>query len=262
MSVTTAIARMIALGVPTEDALSIAREIEESVVGSSDRKAASERQARWRAKKAETSTKRLQNRLHVDAPSPPPNAPLDKEKVEPKETNPPLNPPPLPPPLSATVELSLFSEADDDCSAREVVSVDEAFRDWNTAAKACGLRPALALNPSRRAKLKLRLTECGGNEAFRDALRQMGQSPFLLGDNDRGWRADLDFVLQPGSFAKLREGSYARGDPATKLKGAAALAERLRQRIANGTDGRTEQQGSVDPDPRKRLAVVGGTLHR
>ena len=33
---------------------------------------------------------------------------------------------------------------------------------------------------------------------------------FLRGDNDRGWRADIDFVLQAASFTKLMEGSYER----------------------------------------------------
>jgi hypothetical protein len=56
--------------------------------------------------------------------------------------------------------------------------------------------------------IKARLAE-GGIAAWREALSAVEASPLCLGDNDRGWRADLDFICQPKSFAKLREGSYA-----------------------------------------------------
>jgi hypothetical protein len=36
----------------------------------------------------------------------------------------------------------------------------------------------------------------------------MERSAFLRGENDRGWRADFDFLLQPKSFTKLLEGAY------------------------------------------------------
>jgi hypothetical protein len=38
-----------------------------------------------------------------------------------------------------------------------------------------------------------------------DALER---SAFCRGENDRGWRADFDFLLQPKSFTKLLEGAY------------------------------------------------------
>jgi uncharacterized protein YdaU (DUF1376 family) len=36
----------------------------------------------------------------------------------------------------------------------------------------------------------------------------MERSAFCRGENDRGWRADFDFLLQPKSFTKLLEGAY------------------------------------------------------
>ena len=43
------------------------------------------------------------------------------------------------------------------------------------------------------------------------ALRAIGNSPFLKGQNDRGWTADLDWFLKPDSLHIL-EGKYANGN--------------------------------------------------
>tara|TARA_R110000744_G_scaffold143896_1_gene255893 strand:- start:262 stop:588 length:327 start_codon:yes stop_codon:yes gene_type:complete len=32
--------------------------------------------------------------------------------------------------------------------------------------------------------------------------------PFLMGDNDKGWMADLDFILRQDKVTKIMEGSY------------------------------------------------------
>ena len=47
--------------------------------------------------------------------------------------------------------------------------------------------------------------------AWEKALSTIGGSAFLQGENDRGWRADLDFICQEKSWRKLQEGSYSRG---------------------------------------------------
>ena len=41
-----------------------------------------------------------------------------------------------------------------------------------------------------------------------EACRRMASSAFCRGENDRGWRADLDFLCQPKSFNGLIEGKY------------------------------------------------------
>jgi hypothetical protein len=93
---------------------------------------------------------------------------------------------------------------------------DAATEAWNAMAGACGLSKVRDLTKTRRTTLRARLRECSGLDGWAEVLRQVQATPFLLGNNDRGWKAEFDFVLQPKSFAKIREGAYAnRGKPAS-----------------------------------------------
>ena len=35
-------------------------------------------------------------------------------------------------------------------------------------------------------------------------------SPFLLGENNRNWRADFDWIFKPSNFVKILEGNYLK----------------------------------------------------
>ena len=87
----------------------------------------------------------------------------------------------------------------------------EALAAFNRMAAQVGLPEAQGLSRKRRLALKGRLRDCGGITGWRIAMDRVRASPFLRGENDRGWRASLDFLLKPESFAKLMEGAY---DPA------------------------------------------------
>lgn len=85
-----------------------------------------------------------------------------------------------------------------------------AVAEWNELAGDTGLPAVKALNAQRRRSLTHRLRELGHREAWTDALMLVARSPFCCGENDRGWRANFDFVLQPSSMAKLLEGNYGK----------------------------------------------------
>lgn len=99
-----------------------------------------------------------------------------------------------------------------------------AFDAWNDLAIDLALPIAQVLTPERKTKLRRRLEECGGLEGWAAALARIRGSPFLLGKNDRRWKADLDFVLQKKSFTRLMEGSYERTDQSLFSNGFAELA--------------------------------------
>ncbi len=112
---------------------------------------------------------------------------------------------------------------------------------WNLMAEKTKLPKVQMLTAVRKKKLKARLAEIGGLPGWRQALVMVAESKFLVGDNDSGWTASFDFLLQPSSMTKLMEGNYTNrevpnhpGDPnsieAHTARGNAAV-ERLRKQI-------------------------------
>lgn len=54
-----------------------------------------------------------------------------------------------------------------------------------------------------------------GEDAFKEALLKVERCPHLIGDNDRGWRADFDWLTNKNNLLKVIEGRY---DQKRKLK--------------------------------------------
>jgi hypothetical protein len=107
-------------------------------------------------------------------------------------------------------------QKDADANASVVVSAkpkpppDEtriAFDEWNALAGRHGLPIARKLDEARRRAIRLRLAD-GGLDAWREALAAVEASEHCRGENDRGWRADLDFVCTASKFRRLIEGAY------------------------------------------------------
>lgn len=84
---------------------------------------------------------------------------------------------------------------------------DTAISEWNDLATEVGLTRVRKLSADRKAKLKRRLAEHGLG-GWREALAKIRGSPFCRGENDRGWSANIDFMLAETSFLKLLEGNY------------------------------------------------------
>lgn len=83
----------------------------------------------------------------------------------------------------------------------------EALEVWNVMAARTGLAKARSLDAGRRTAIRARLAD-GGPKAWKEAITAVERSPHCRGENDRGWRADLDFVCQPKSWRRLLEGFY------------------------------------------------------
>jgi uncharacterized protein YdaU (DUF1376 family) len=88
--------------------------------------------------------------------------------------------------------------------------VPEAVELYNATAREVGWPLCQNLTDRRRSALNARLRECGGLDGWKVALEKARASPLLTGDNDRGWKADFDFLVQAKSFTRLMEGSYDR----------------------------------------------------
>ena len=94
--------------------------------------------------------------------------------------------------------------------------IGEAFSVYNEYAELASWPKAAKLTSPRRSSMKARIAEAGGLDGWKAAMERAVKSPLLTGQNERGWRADLDFFLQAKSFTKLLEGSYDSRKPAGK----------------------------------------------
>ena len=123
------------------------------------------------------------------------------------------NPPSATPPLEKTIEEKRREEKEVKAKRpngrSHPLPISEAFNNWNKAADVLGLARASKLTTQRERKLRARLNE-HGLDGWNEALANLGASEFCQGKNDRGWKADLDFMLQETSFNRLLEGSYSQ----------------------------------------------------
>jgi len=63
--------------------------------------------------------------------------------------------------------------------------------------------------PKRRlSTIRARLKERPDLEEWTGIFQRVISSPFLRGENDKGWRAGFDWVLNPSNLAKIIEGAY------------------------------------------------------
>lgn len=121
-------------------------------------------------------------------------------------------------------------EGDGKVAPSEGIDLKSVVDHWNAIATTHKLPKVQQLTDSRRKALKSRIEAAGSVDAFLKVIDTIPASPFLLGQNDRGWKADLDFVLQPNSFVKLLEGRY-HNDAQTTPEGNSDTADVWQQRL-------------------------------
>lgn len=112
-----------------------------------------------------------------------------------------------------TLKDSNSLDREDDLIAGKQACI-QAVIDYNLMAQRCGLpevRTSVPLSEPRKRALRLRLKECAGMEGWRQALGNIEKSAFLRGQNDRGWRADFDWLVTPAKFIRVLEGRYGNG---------------------------------------------------
>ena len=88
----------------------------------------------------------------------------------------------------------------------------EHVRDeWNKIAERCGLAKVRNLEGSRLAKLKARI-RIHPPDDWIEVFDAIERTPWMHGANDRGWRINFDFLLEPLKFTKILEGTYERSN--------------------------------------------------
>jgi hypothetical protein len=80
------------------------------------------------------------------------------------------------------------------------------FEIWNAECRE--LSKALKPTQSRQNRMRERWKENPSLEFWTRIVKKMAESSFCNGNNERGWKADFDFLLKPDTFAKVLEGKY------------------------------------------------------
>jgi hypothetical protein len=87
----------------------------------------------------------------------------------------------------------------------EETALSELVERWNAID---GVRPCKVENTKRRAAYNARRKESGWLDRVDEALSRVAQSSFCRGGGVKGWVADLDWFLRPGTLSGLLEGKY------------------------------------------------------
>jgi hypothetical protein len=78
---------------------------------------------------------------------------------------------------------------------------------WNQ--KSPPLPKIIKFSKSRQNKLKVRLGDKSFVENWQAVIDRMADTPFLLGDNDRGWKVNFDWLIENDkNYVKVLEGRY------------------------------------------------------
>lgn len=86
-------------------------------------------------------------------------------------------------------------------------NIERLANAWNAMALKGGIPQIKVMTDKRKEQAGARIRE-HGIDVMLKAVESIPAAPFLTGQNDRGWKADIEFLLQPSSCLKLIEGSY------------------------------------------------------
>lgn len=94
----------------------------------------------------------------------------------------------------------------------------KAFMDYFNETFAGKLPAIQKLTDVRKQLVKARVAQYR-KEAIPEVYKKVLESSFLMGDNDRNWRPDFDWIFKAANFTKILEGVYSNdARPARKSK--------------------------------------------
>jgi hypothetical protein len=105
-----------------------------------------------------------------------------------------------------------LTEPEPDAPAQDADDLSAMVGEYNALAEKIQIPKVVSFDGDRKRKARARLKAIGGIDKWREALAKLEANPWMHGANDKGWRADFNFLLQAESFTKLLEGSYDRAN--------------------------------------------------
>lgn len=97
-----------------------------------------------------------------------------------------------------------------DIPPKSKISIDfQALVDLFNAKFEGKLSRVTQITDKRKAAMRARIAN-HGKESVVKVFDLVLNSPFLLGENHRSWRADFDWIFKPSNFVKILEGNYLK----------------------------------------------------
>lgn len=109
--------------------------------------------------------------------------------------------------LKSVFKEPLKQEGEKETDKEEEVHISSVHSRWNEFAKQNGLTSVSKITDKRRTGILRRTKEKQFD--FEAVLAMISASPFLLGQNNNGWKVDFDFVFcSRDGYVKILEGKY------------------------------------------------------
>ena len=146
--------------------------------------------------------------------------------------------------INTNIQQSLFNNNNKDKEVLEVRKKERGQWFVDTYNSVCKSLPKCQrLNP-KRSKAIANILKNFTEEEILEVFNNLENSDFCKGKNDRGWRADIDFLLREDKFISILEGKYnshKRGcsveeisDSGNKYRVSAEEKEEMRKAIERG----------------------------
>lgn len=114
-------------------------------------------------------------------------------------------------------------------------NLPEAIESYNAAAERRGWVKLKEFTEARRVKARAAWKRVGGSEGWAQLIAMAEAQSFLGGANERGWRMDFDFFVNPSKTARILEGQYLKPEERSAVPDDAERRRRLANFNFDGT---------------------------
>ena len=102
-------------------------------------------------------------------------------------------------------EMDMVMEEEQEEEKKEEIDYEKIIEVFNSLAS--NFPKVSKLTKQRKSAIHSRIKE-NDLESVGKVFKLAQESPFLNGENERGWRADFDWIMNPNNFIKILEGKY------------------------------------------------------
>lgn len=113
--------------------------------------------------------------------------------------------------LELEQERELEQEQEKEGSALNPSLTPDMIVDWWAEHCPSLSQPRRPLSKAIRSAIKAAIASEADPGLWLERIRYVGSTPFLCGQNDRGWRATVTWLTKKGTASKLDDGSYTHG---------------------------------------------------